>query len=125
MVGIHGVAKELVVGRTYEFGFVPPNNVCCEGTTQRVRIEDGEGTFTVTGKIKLKPAIIRATGAPERSVIACGMWGKTDTPPLVVTLNDPEEATLSCTVTPPTSSGVLPRTQTVKIRPGQAIDLWP
>jgi tRNA A-37 threonylcarbamoyl transferase component Bud32 len=124
-VGIHGAKKDLVVGQTYLFEFIPPNEDCCVGSKKRLVIPAGEGTFQVSGSITLRPATIQASGAPPGSSISCVHWGPAPSPPLVVKLSDPEQASDSCTVSPPTSTGILPRTQNVKIRPGQTIDLWP
>jgi tRNA A-37 threonylcarbamoyl transferase component Bud32 len=121
--GGHGVRKDLVVGQSYVFGFLPPNEECCVGSEKRLVVPEGDGTLTVVGKITLRPANIRATGAPDGSSLKCGMFGESVTPkPLEVTLTDPEEATVTCQVIPPNMPG---RTRTVRIRPGRSIDLWP
>jgi hypothetical protein len=125
-VGTHGAKKDLVVGQTYVFGFVPPNEECCIRSEKRLAIPDGEGTYQVSGRITLRPATIRASGAPDGSRLSCGMWGEAATPkPLEVMLSDPEESSGSCTVIPPTLTGIPPRTVPVKIRPGRTIQLWP
>jgi tRNA A-37 threonylcarbamoyl transferase component Bud32 len=124
-VGQHGVKRELVVGRTYLFGFVPPNSNCCVGSQLAVEIPRGEGVFSVTGSIKLRNAVITATGAPESSVLSCGMWGKTVTPGSVSVPMDQPEHSGTCNVIPPPSTGIPARTRPVTIRPGQVIDLWP
>jgi hypothetical protein len=124
-VGQHGVKKELVVGRTYLFGFVPPNDECCVGSNLAVEIPRGEGIFSVTGSIKLKNAVITATGAPEGSTLSCGMWGKAVTPGSISVPMDQPEYTGTCNVIPPPSTGIPAQTRPLTIRPGQVIDLWP
>jgi hypothetical protein len=66
-----GVSHKLSVG-THRFEFVPPDESCCEGSTQTVAIVEGEGPQQVVGDISFREATLRVSvPGNERGIMTC------------------------------------------------------
>jgi len=121
-----GESRDLVVGQKYTFVFRPPddNADCCAITTKTVEI--GEDTAVVEATVPFDPATIVATHAPAGSRIDCGLAGTGTTPAAMrVTFNNEPLIPVTCSLVPPSGSGLPPREKSAELTPGAVVDLWP
>ena len=118
-----GATHKLEVGRSYTFGFVPPNEECCVGSSRVVAIPEGEGEFGVEGKISFKDATLATSQIPSGSSVSCGLFGMVTAPAALRVPMAEGQATIQCQVaTPAGKTGTIQ----VSLRPGKTAQLrWP
>ncbi len=121
-----GESRELAIGKKYNFAFRPPddNADCCAITTKVVEIT--EDTSVVEATVPFDPATILASHAPAGTRIDCGMAGTGTTPAAMrVTFNNEPLISVTCSLVPPSGSGLAPRERSAELIPGAVVDLWP
>jgi hypothetical protein len=118
-----GESRDLVVGQKYTFVFRPPddNADCCAITTKTVEI--GEDTAVVeddgavrSGDHRRPPTRPRAAGS------TAGWRGPATTPAAMrVTFNNEPLIPVTCSLVPPSGSGLPPREKSAELTPGAVV----
>ena len=119
-----GATKQLEVGRTYRFEFVPPpEETCCTASSLTDTIPPGDGAHSIQGRLRFKDARLRIGKGPQGGMVTCAtlfpgqqlLSGQ-----IVKTGMQKPKVSGSCMLTAPNST---PKQKSVTLRAGETADL--